>query len=177
MTWSPAASPSAPDGAPNLATPKASLRSSASPRRATRRSKRPGSRSRSAATATPYVLCRSEQRTDKDRAIRTTPEARLLANRDKLARRIGAGRLKRPEKIAEAIGRLKERSPRVARYYQLAVDPETAQFSATLKEDEHAAAAQLDGGSLIKTDRDDLSAEDYWRLYALLTRAEEPSAT
>jgi transposase len=122
---------------------------------------------------TTYVLCRSEQRTDKDRAIRTKQEARLLADLDKLARRVGAGRLKRPEKIAEAIGRLKERYPRVARYYELAVDPETAQFSATLKEDEHAAAAQLDGCYLIKTDRDDLSAEDYWRLYALLTRAED----
>jgi transposase len=122
---------------------------------------------------TAYVLCRSEQRTDKDRAIRTTQEARLLADLDKLGRRVGAGRLKRPEKIAEAIGRLKERYPRVSRYYGLAVDPETTQFSATLKEDEHAAAAQLDGCYLIKTDRDDLSAEDYWRLYALLTRAED----
>jgi transposase len=120
-----------------------------------------------------YVLCRSEQRTDKDRAIRTKQEARLLADLEKLRRRVTAGRLKRPEKIAEAIGRLKERYPRVARYYELAVDPDTAQFSATLKEDQLAKAAQLDGCYLIKTDREDLSAEDYWRLYALLTRAED----
>jgi transposase len=122
---------------------------------------------------TTYVLCRSEQRTDKDRAIRTKQEGRLLADLEKLRRRVTAGRLKRPEKIAEAIGRLKERYPRVARYYELAVDPDTAQFSATLKEDELAKAAQLDGCYLIKTDRDDLSAEDCWRLYALLTRAED----
>ena len=122
---------------------------------------------------TTYVLCRSEQRTDKDRAIRTKQEGRLLADLEKLRQRVTAGRLKQPEKIAEAIGRLKERYPRVARYYELAVDPHTAQFSATLKEDELAKAAQLDGCYLIKTDRDDLSAEDYWRLYALLTRAED----
>jgi transposase len=122
---------------------------------------------------TTYVLCRSAQRSDKDRAIRAKQEGRLLADLDKLSRRVSAGQLKRPEKIAEAIGRLKERYPRVARYYELAVDPDTAQFSATLKEDERAKAARLDGCYLIKTDRDDLSAGDCWQIYALLTRAED----
>jgi transposase len=120
-----------------------------------------------------YVLCRSEQRTDKDRAIRTKQEARLLADLDKLSKRVSAGQLKRPEKIAAAIGRLKERYPRVARYYELAIDPDSSQFSATLKQDQLANATRLDGCYLIKTNRDDLSAEDCWRLYALLTRAED----
>ncbi|MBV8573756.1 MAG: IS1634 family transposase, partial [Acetobacteraceae bacterium] len=120
-----------------------------------------------------YVLCRSQQRIDKDRAIRTKQEARLLADLDKLGKRVSAGQLKRPNKIAEAVGRLKERYPRVARYYELALDPESGQFSATIKQDQLANAAQLDGCYLIKTDRDDLSAEDCWRLYALLTRAED----
>jgi transposase len=122
---------------------------------------------------TTYVLCRSAQRSDKDRAIRAKQEDRLLADLDKLKQRVSAGRLKRPEKIAEAIGRLKERYPRVARYYELSIDPDTAQFSATVKQDERAAAARLDGGYLIKTDRSDLSAEEVWHVYALLTRAED----
>ena len=122
---------------------------------------------------TTYVLCRSAQRSDKDRAIRSKQEGRLLADLEKLKQRVSAGQLKRPEKIAEAIGRLKERYSRVARYYELAVNPDTAQFSATLKEDERAAAAQLDGCYLIKTDRSDLSAQDFWHVYALLTRAED----
>jgi transposase len=122
---------------------------------------------------TTYVLCRSAQRIDKDRAIRTKQEGRLLADLEKLGRRVGAGLIKRPEKIAEAVGRLKERYPRVARYYELAVDPDTAQFAATLKQDEYAKAEQLDGCYLIKTDREDLSAVDFWRVYALLTRAED----
>jgi transposase len=122
---------------------------------------------------TTYVLCRSAQRSDKDRAIRSKQEGRLLADLEKLKQRVSAGQLKRPEKITEAIGRLKERYPRVARYYELAVNPDTAQFSATLKEDERAAAAQLDGCYLIKTDRSDLSAQDFWHVYALLTRAED----
>jgi transposase len=122
---------------------------------------------------TTFVLCRSAQRSDKDRAIRVTQENRLLADLDKLKRRVSAGRLKDPKKIAEAIGRLKERYPRVARYYELSIDPDTAQFSATLKEEERATAERLDGGYLLKTDRNDLSDVDYWHIYALLTRAED----
>jgi hypothetical protein len=72
---------------------------------------------------TTYVLCRSAQRSDKDRAIRTKQEGRLLADLDKLKQRVSGGQLKRPEKIAEAIGRIKERYPRVARYYELSSTP------------------------------------------------------
>jgi transposase len=122
---------------------------------------------------TTYVLCRSDQRSAKDGAIRAKHETRLLADLDKLSRRVSAGRLKDPEKIAEAIGRLKERYPRVARYYELSIDPDTSQFSATPKEEDRATAERLDGSYLIKTDRDDLSAVDYWHVYALLTRAED----
>jgi len=120
-----------------------------------------------------HVLCRSEQRIDKDCAIRAKQESRLLADLEKLGQRVAGGKLKRIEKIGEAIGRLRERYPRVARYYELAVDPDSGQLSATLKEDKRADAAQLDGCYLLKTDRDDLSADDFWRLYALLTRAED----
>jgi hypothetical protein len=94
---------------------------------------------------TTYILCRSEQRIDKDRAIRGKQEGRLLADLERLGRRVAAGRLKKPEKIGEAIGRLKERYPRVARYYQLAVDPQTGQLAATLDQTKLADAAQLDG--------------------------------
>ena len=54
-----------------------------------------------------YVLCRSEQRVGKDRAIRSKQEARLRADIDKLARRIADGKLVKVEKINQAIGRLK----------------------------------------------------------------------
>jgi transposase len=120
-----------------------------------------------------YVLCRSAQRIAKDCAIRSKHETRLLADLAKLSRRVATGKLKRPEKIGEAVGRLKERYPRVARYYELTVDPNSGNFSAALNEDKRAQAARLDGCYLIMTDRDDLAAEDYWRLYALLTRAED----
>jgi transposase len=41
------------------------------------------------------------------------------------------------------------------------------------KEEERAKAARLDRCYLIKTDRNNLSAADFWQIYALLTRAED----
>ncbi len=41
-----------------------------------------------------------------------------------------------------------------------------------MEESKRAAAEKLDGSYLLKTDRDDVSAEEAWRIYILLTRAE-----
>jgi transposase len=120
-----------------------------------------------------HILCRSEGRTAKDRAIRETHEQRLLADLQKLQAGVRAGRLHEPAKIHEAIGRLKERYPRVARYYDITVDAAGPDVSWTPHADKHARAARLDGGYLLKTDRQDLSDEEIWRLYALLTRVED----
>jgi len=119
-----------------------------------------------------YVLCRSEQRIAKDRAIRSKQEARLLADIEKLAKRIVDKRLVKFDKINQAIGRLQERYPRVARYYKLSHDPQTATLVAQFDADKHLKAEQLDGCYLLKTDRKNLSADELWRIYSLLSRAE-----
>ena len=80
-----------------------------------------------------YVLCRSEQRIAKDRAIRTKQEGRLRADLDKLAKRIAENKLVKADKINQAIGRLKERYPRVARYFDLSYDPRTATFGGAVQ--------------------------------------------
>jgi len=119
-----------------------------------------------------YVLCRSEQRIAKDRAIRTKQEGRLRADLDKLAQRVAAKKLVKAAKINQAIGRLKERYPRVARYFDLSYDPQSMTFAATFNADKYAKAEQLDGCYLLKTDRNDLAGDELWRIYSLLTRAE-----
>jgi transposase len=119
-----------------------------------------------------YVLCRSEQRIAKDRAIRSKQEGRLRADIDKLAKRIANGRLVKVAKINQAIGRLKERYPRVARYYKLSYDEPNATLSAEFDADKHLHAERLDGCYVLKTNREDLSGDELWRIYILLTRAE-----
>ena len=119
-----------------------------------------------------YVLCISAERSAKDRAIRETHEQWLLADLAKLQARIDHGRLVNPVTIGEAIGRLKERYPRVARYYTITYDTNTKQFTYRLDTVKRAQAEELDGSYLLRTDRTDLAAEDFWRIYMLLTRAE-----
>lgn len=119
-----------------------------------------------------YVLCRSQQRIAKDCAIRAKQEGRLRADIDKLTRRVADGKLVKADKINQAIGRLKERYPRVARYFQICHDPHTATLVCELDASQHAKAERLDGCYLIKTDRNDLSGDELWRIYVLLTRAE-----
>jgi hypothetical protein len=119
-----------------------------------------------------YVLCLSDGRTEKDRAIREKQEARLLADLRKLQKRVADGSLGHPVKIGESIGRLKERYPRVARYYRIEADMETATLVFERDEAKYARARELDGAWMLKTDRDDLSADEAWRTYTTLTRAE-----
>jgi transposase len=118
-----------------------------------------------------FVLCTSSERVAKDRAIREKQEARFLADLEKLQRRIAAGRLVREVAIGEAIGRLKERYPRVARYHTLSYDA-GRRLVHQPDEAKKAKAELLDGGYLLRTDREDLSGPEAWLLYMTLTRAE-----
>lgn len=119
-----------------------------------------------------FVLCISEGRTLKDRAIRDKHERRLLRDLEKLQARISAGRLANAVKVGEAIGRLKERYPRVARYYDIVFDPTTPALRYSVNEPRRQLAERLDGSYVLKSDRTDLCAEEAWRIYHLLTRAE-----
>ena len=120
-----------------------------------------------------YILCRSDGREEKDRAIRETHEAKLLRDLTKLQQRVAQGRLKRGEKIQQAIGRLMERYPRVARYYQITYDSQQQQLSWKELAEKKAMAKKLDGAYVLKTDRQDLTADEIWRTYILLTRVED----
>jgi len=118
------------------------------------------------------ILCISHERVEKDRAIRAKQEGRFLKDVARVQARIQNGRLKKDIKIGEAIGRLKERYPRVARYHSLTFDAKTRQLKNEPDEEKREVAASLDGSYLLRTDREDLSAEEGWRIYASLTRAE-----
>jgi len=120
-----------------------------------------------------YILCRSEGREEKDRAIRETQEAKLIADLNKLQQRVAKGRLKEENKIQRSIGRLLERYPRVVRYYEISYDSANKKLSWKELADKKAIAKKLDGSYVLKTDRQDLTADEIWRTYILLTRVED----
>jgi hypothetical protein len=120
-----------------------------------------------------HVLCMSPARKEKNKAIREKHEKRLIADLEKLQKRIQQGRLVKTEKIGEAIGRIKERYPRVARYYPIAYDPDAKSFAYYINQQKRTIAERLDGSYLLKSSRKYMSAEEIWRTYTLLTKAEE----
>ena len=120
-----------------------------------------------------YILCRSEGRRDKDRAIREAHEQKLIGDLVRLNKRIERGRLKKAEKVHQASGRLKERYARVARYYRMEYDADQKVLSWDEDADKKAVAEKLDGSYVLKTDRQDLTADEIWRTYILLTRVED----
>ena len=122
-----------------------------------------------------YVLCHSAARAAKDRAIRQRFEQRFEQDAEKLTARVAAGRLKKPEKINQAIGRLLGRYPRVARFYtvQMHTDEEgRSQVKWARKDAQQQLAEEFDGTYLLRTDRTDLTEADLWKLYVLLARIE-----
>ena len=119
-----------------------------------------------------WILCSSSERVAKDRAIREKQETRFLADVAKLQKRITEGRLVREVAIGEAIGRLKERYSRVARYHALQFDAGERKLVHEPDGEKKAKAERLDGTYLLRTDRKDLTADEAWRIYITLTRAE-----
>lgn len=122
------------------------------------------------------VLCKSSGRQDKEQAIYSKIETRFLADIDKLRTRIDAGRLKVEAKIQNAIGRLKERYRRVARFYSidLSGSKDTGFYLSWSRHDQRYDEAQsLFGCYVLRCCREGLSADDLWHLYMTLSRAED----
>jgi len=121
-----------------------------------------------------HVLCLSEQRKEKDRAIRELQEKRLLADLESLSRGIGK-RKKKPLSEAEvnqAIGRLRERYSRVGRYYRIHYEAERRALIWEADTELKRRAERFDGSYVLKSDRRDQTKEEIWRQYILLTRVE-----
>jgi transposase len=127
---------------------------------------------RGRSSAEVQILCVSEERQQKERAVRQLQDKRLVLDLEKLSARVAQGRLRNPVKVSEAIGRLKQRYPRVARYYEIVYHASPPQLRWREQEEKKRRAEQLDGGYLLKTDRQDLTPEEIWRTYLLLNRAE-----
>jgi transposase len=71
------------------------------------------------------VFCHSDARGEKEKAILSKAEERLLKDLKRLAARLEQGsrsQLKTENAASQALGRLKERHPRIARYYELRIE-------------------------------------------------------
>lgn len=119
-----------------------------------------------------YALCLGEERIQKDRAIREKQEKKFLSDVQKLQNRVSSGKLKNVKSVCESIGRLKERYSRAVRYYDLTFDEKSGTVSCLEDIQKKEKAALLDGGYVLRTSRSDLTEDEVWRIYSLLTRVE-----
>lgn len=117
------------------------------------------------------LLCKSKRRREKESAIFSKAEQRLLGDLDGLRKRISKGQLVDPEKIAEAIGRLKERHSRVARYYDITIEEGIVEYSR--RSDAADDAERMNGNYMIRTNQADFKPAELWDLYMTLLKAEE----
>ena len=121
------------------------------------------------------LLCRSEGRREKEDAILSRAETRLLDDLSALSRRVGKKGAETAAELDQAVGRLRERHPRVARFYAIATAGPDGKPSLSWlrRSDAMDAAKALLGGYVLRTDRTDLEGPRLWRLYMTLGAAED----
>lgn len=122
------------------------------------------------------VLCKSQGRRDKELAIRSGAETRFVTGLEKLHARLQKGRLTDPAKAQRALGKLLGRAARVRRFYEVELkDPADLRAGLTWQRQEEVRSQdeQLLGCYVLRTDRSELSAEQLWQFYILLSRAED----
>jgi len=120
-----------------------------------------------------YILCRSQDRKEKEKAMHDRFEQRIDAALEKL--KAGCEKRKyKKETIDRRVGSIMAKNSRAAGLFEVEVketDGRTA-VSWSKKEDWRAWATLNEGCYLLRTNVTDWSAEDLWQAYIQLTEAE-----
>lgn len=112
---------------------------------------------------------KTEQMTSKA-AIRYEMELEKIAKG--ITKKTG---IKQYEKIAERIGRIKEKYRKIARQYQVTIKTDEKKKRATaiewIKQEQNTSCKQ-EGIYCLRTNRQDLDAQTFWDIYTMLTTVE-----
>jgi transposase len=119
-----------------------------------------------------YLLARSRPRRLKERAIRRRQRRGLAKALKKLHVRVAAGRLKKRDKIVEAVGRLKERFPKARGFVTITVGDKAVSLSYVWNVVKFREALLRDGAYLLRSNQAGWSAQEFWETYIQLTVVE-----
>ena len=123
------------------------------------------------------VLCWSEGREQKERAMDTLKEKRFLEDLERLKASVSKKGILLATKVAERVGRIKERYPSMAKYYTIALELDEEQKKVVtiswVKLPSREKRTTLTGCYVIETSHRDLGAQEIWRLYTTLVKVEE----
>jgi transposase len=121
-----------------------------------------------------YVLARSLPRRRKERAIRRRQLLHLHQGLRKLQRRIVTGRLKKRDKMLEALGRLTGKYPKARSLLRLPTLPaQPTTLTWTWKVAQIKTVLARDGAYVLRTNQAGWSAADLWETYIQLTVVEK----
>jgi transposase len=120
-----------------------------------------------------YLLARSKPRRRKERAMRRRQRRPLAQALKRLHARVAAGRLKKRDKISEAVGRLKAKFPKACPFVTITVAGQRkVQVTWSWKIDKFKAALARDGAYLLQSNQGGWSATEFWETYMQLTVVE-----
>jgi hypothetical protein len=114
----------------------------------------------------------SKPRRHKERAIRRRQRRSLAKALKKLHVRVAKGRLKKRDKILEAIGRLKERFPKAHPFVTLRVSDNPMSLTYLWNVAKFKEALVRDGAYLLRSNQSGWSAQEFWETYIQLTIVE-----
>ena len=122
------------------------------------------------------LYCRSTGRSNKEAGMRSRFQRRFEEGLAAIAASLNKKRgQKSYGKIMERIGRLKERHPRIARFYRIEVTQEMGKVTRVAWEIDRKDELEMrfSGSYYIRSDRTDLEEKELWELYMMLTDVEE----
>jgi len=119
-----------------------------------------------------YLLARSNDRKKKERAIRRKQRRGLALALRKLQARVSKGRLKKRDKVLEAIGRLKGRFPKAVPFAIVSVTTRPLAVVVAWQVAKFQDALRRDGAYLLRSNQDGWTAELFWETYTQLTTVE-----
>lgn len=121
-----------------------------------------------------FLLCRSRDRVEKDRAIVEKMASRLEDGLTKLQTQIRSGRERSRERAERRVGRLQERYRRANRLFKVKITESKDGLEMDLSRNLEAEAwlSLQNGCYLLRTNVGDLPPAELWRTYIGLTEAE-----
>jgi transposase len=125
-----------------------------------------------------YVLCRSTDRVEKDRAIVEKAASRLEAELLNLEKQIDSGRLRDRSTAERRVGRLLHKYSRAASLFEVRIKEVETEAGTRLSFDGHRLGEREEwvslqnGCYLLRTNLPDKDAGELWRAYIGLTEAE-----
>ena len=120
------------------------------------------------------ILCRSDSRRDKEKAILNCTEEKFIKCINELNEQLSShkSRRKTPEQVNKSIGRLHEKYSRAAKYYTITYDEQERKVSAIRDDEKYKSNSELHGCYFLRSSIKSMEDSEVWKLYTCLTKVE-----